>query len=101
MPGTQSSCKRGTHCGPVTDSARASHLAPLPAAAARTYSFTASSGTTYVFISSVVAAAPAEQACVDIGGHLASYPSLLEQTETEQVRAAGCACPAGSGCGWG
>ncbi len=57
----------------------------LTPAATRTYRFTASTGTEYVFISSVMPAAAAERACVDIGGHLASYPTLLEQAETEQV----------------
>lgn len=33
----------------------------------------------------MVNAAQAEKACVDIGGHLASFPSLLEQAEAEQV----------------
>jgi hypothetical protein len=57
------------------------------------FSYTTASQTTYVFVTSVVTATQAEKVCTDIGGHLATYPSLADQAEAEQV---GACCKAAS-----
>jgi hypothetical protein len=54
------------------------------------FSYTTASQTSYVFVTSVVTATQAERACTDIGGHLATYPSLADQAEAEQVGGCGC-----------